>query len=434
MSALDHALQLHGQGRLDKAKQAYLEILSADPNAVDALHYLGILEHQCGRSEECLDLLARALDIAPPQAERLNDLGNVLSQLERLDDAEAAFSAAEALNPDDANLCNNLGSVLARLGRLPEAEAAYQRALAIDTGFVPALNNLGDLYARQERSDEAAQYHCRAYVSGPLHDKPKRMLGIAYYTLNRISEAAEVYRDWCAAEPHNPVARHMLAACSGQDVPARAEDAFVEAIFDEYAENFDTKLVQSLAYRGPEYIAAALAKHLPAGAGLRVLDGGCGTGLCGPVLSPYATHLTGVDLSANMLARAESRGGYDTLIKAELGDYLASQVQAFDLIVIADVLIYFGALDGVLAAAAGALGEAGILVFTVETQAADPRSPLYVIKPSGRYRHAPHYIESCLAQQGLALLSSEAVVLREESTLPVAGLVVSAQRIAAAGI
>ena len=429
MSALDHALQLHGQGRLDEARQAYLDILNAQPSDDAAMHYLGILEHQCGRSEEGLDLLARALDLGPPQADRLNDLGNVLSQLERLDDAEAAFSAAEVLSPEDANLCNNLGSVLARLDRLREAEAAFCRALAIDTGFVPALNNLGDLCTRQGRTDEAAQYHCQAFVSGPLDDKPKRMLGIAYYTLNRISEAAEVYRDWCAAEPHNPVARHLLAACSGQDVPARAEDAFVEAIFDEYAENFDTKLVQSLAYRGPEYIAVALAKHLPAHGGLRVLDGGCGTGLCGPVLAPYAAHLTGVDLSANMLVRAETRGGYDKLVKAELGDYLASQDKTFDLIVIADVLIYFGALDGVLGAAAGALTGSGLLVFTVETQAADPRSPPYVIKPSGRYRHAPQYIERCLVQHGLRLLSSDAVVIREESTLPVAGLVVSAQRI-----
>lgn len=434
MSALDHALQLHGQGRLDDARQAYLAILNAQPDDDAALHYLGILEHQCGRSEEGLDLLARALDLVPPQAERLNDLGNVLSQLERLDDAVAAFSAATELSPEDPNLSNNLGAVLARFDRLPEAEAAFRRALTIDAGFVPALSNLGDLCIRQGRSDEAAQYHCRAFVSGPLDDKPKRMLGIAYYTLHRIAEAAGVYREWCAAEPHNPVARHLLAACSGQDVPARADNAFVEAIFDEYAENFDTKLVQSLAYRGPEYIAAAIATHLPAARGLRVLDAGCGTGLCGPVLAPYAAHLTGVDLSANMLARAATRGGYNRLVKAELGEFLARQVMAFDLIVIADVLIYFGALDGVFAAAARALKGPRVLMFTVETQAADRHSPPYAIKPSGRYRHAPHYIESCLAQHGLRVLSSDAVVLREEFTQPVAGLVVSAQLIAPAHV
>lgn len=428
MPSLDHALQLHGEGRLDEARSAYLDILAEQPDADDALHYLGILEHQCGRSEAGLDLLARALDLAPPRAARLNDLGNVLSELERLDEAVEAFTVAIELDPDDANLNNNLGAVLLRQDRLPEAMAAFARALACDPDFVPALNNLGDLHSRQQQPDEAAEYYCRAFVSGPLQDKPKRMLGIAYYTLNRIEEAAAVYRAWIAEEPDNPIARHLLAACSGEDVPARADNAFVETIFDEYAEHFDTKLVKSLAYRGPEYIASALDLHLAGRTGLAVLDGGCGTGLCGPVLAPYAAHLTGIDLSANMLARAAERGGYHHLEKAELGAYLGMRRAAFDLIVIADVLIYFGALDAMFAAAAGALTAHGLLVFTVEIHAGGAQSPPFVIKPSGRYGHAPRYVEDCLAAQGFEVLTSHAVILREEFTQPVAGLVVSARR------
>lgn len=427
MSSLAHALELHGAGRFDEARDAYVEILAEQPDDADALHYLGILEHQCGRSEEGLDLLARALDIAPPQAERLNDLGNVLSELERLDEAVEAFTVAAELRPDDANLANNLGATLLRLERLPDAKAAFLRALAAEPDFVPALNNLGDLHIRQNQPDEAAEYYCRAFVTGPLNDKPKRMLGIAYYTLNRIDEAAAVYRDWIDEEPDNPIARHLLAACSGQDVPARADDAFVETVFDEYADNFDTKLVKSLAYRGPEYIATALASHLGHASGLKVLDGGCGTGLCGPVLAPYAAHLTGIDLSANMLARAAQRGGYDALHKAELGSYLASQRALFDVVVIADVLIYFGALDAIFASVAGALRHPGLLIFTVEIHAGGVQSPPYVIKPSGRYGHAPRYVEQCLTEQGFEVLSSHAVILREEFTQPVAGLVVSAR-------
>jgi predicted TPR repeat methyltransferase len=210
-------------------------------------------------------------------------------------------------------------------------------------------------------------------------------------------------------------------------VPARADDAFVETVFDEYAESFDSKLVQSLGYRGPQYIAAALAPHLSGAAQLQVLDGGCGTGLVGPVLVPYAAHLTGIDLSANMLARAAARGGYDALVKAELGAYLATQAQAFDLIVIADVLIYFGPLDGIFAAVAQALRRPGLVVFTLEIHAGGQQSPAYVIKPSGRYGHAPRYVEACLEQHGFSVLSSDAVILREEFTQPVAGLVVSAR-------
>ena len=43
--------------------------------------------------------------------------------------------------------------------------------------------------------------------------------------------------------------------------------------------------------------------------GERVLDAGCGTGLCGPLLRPYAKRLVGVDLSSGMLERARAAVG-----------------------------------------------------------------------------------------------------------------------------
>jgi predicted TPR repeat methyltransferase len=36
-------------------------------------------------------------------------------------------------------------------------------------------------------------------------------------------------------EPDNPVPRHLYAACSGEGVPERASDRYVEAEFDTFA-------------------------------------------------------------------------------------------------------------------------------------------------------------------------------------------------------
>ncbi|MCX4239251.1 class I SAM-dependent DNA methyltransferase [Paraliomyxa miuraensis] len=55
---------------------------------------------------------------------------------------------------------------------------------------------------------------------------------------------------------------------------------------------------------------------------LDVLDAGCGTGLCAPLLRPLARTLVGVDLSGKMLDQARRRGGYDELIEAELTEML----------------------------------------------------------------------------------------------------------------
>ena len=99
---------------------------------------------------------------------------------------------------------------------------------------------------------------------------------------------------------------------------------------------------------------------------LDVLDAGCGTGLCGPLVAPYARRLVGVDLSARMLRQAEERHVYDALHKFELTAYLQDNPGAFDVIVSADTLVYFGPLEQVVVAAAAALRPGGRLVFTVE--------------------------------------------------------------------
>jgi predicted TPR repeat methyltransferase len=53
-----------------------------------------------------------------------------------------------------------------------------------------------------------------------------------------------------------------------------------------------------------------------------VLDAGCGTGLCGAILAPFARRLVGVDLSEGMLAHAKAKNVYHELVKAELGGLL----------------------------------------------------------------------------------------------------------------
>jgi predicted TPR repeat methyltransferase len=106
----------------------------------------------------------------------------------------------------------------------------------------------------------------------------------------------------------NPTARHLIAAYTEQDLPDRAADEYVRQLFDGFAASFDNVL-GGLAYRAPQLVADRVATLVgPAAANLTVLDAGCGTGLCAPLIKPYARRLVGVDLSPGMLDRARLTG------------------------------------------------------------------------------------------------------------------------------
>ena len=119
----------------------------------------------------------------------------------------------------------------------------------------------------------------------------------------------------------------MLAASTGRHVPRRASDAFVVRTFDDFAASFEAKL-ESLSYRAPALVADTLADAglVPDGR-LAVLDAGCGTGLCGPLLRPYASRLVGVDLSSGMLEHARHKQIYTDLAQAELTEFLTARRQ-----------------------------------------------------------------------------------------------------------
>ena len=262
-----------------------------------------------------------------------------------------------------------------------------------------------------------------------MSDDPQSyiMLGSVYYAAGQLDQAAEVYRQWLGRDPDSEVARYMLAACTGEAVPERVPDQVVRQMFEGFAGSFE-RVLDKLEYRAPELIAGCLAAELGApDKGLDVLDAGCGTGLCGRLLAPYARRLVGVDLAPAMLAKAKARGVYDVLEAAELTAFLEGQTGAYDLVASADTLCYFGALEAVLAAAVGALRPGGRVVFTLENAAQDEGAGFH-LSPHGRYSHTKDYVRRSLAGAGLALRSLEDDVLRKEGGKAVAGLVVLAQR------
>ncbi|MDD2988633.1 MAG: tetratricopeptide repeat protein [Zoogloea sp.] len=426
--ALGLALRLHREKAYEGAEALYRRIIEAAPELADAHHFLGVLCHESGRSAEGIALIQRAIELVPDFPGFHNNLGNIHMQCGQLAEATACYGRAIQLAPDDADLHNNHGALLKAEKRFEEAAASFQRAMGLDPGNVRAYNNMGLLHAAQGQTAEAIRYYCESIGRIPGHPEAHKLLGLTYYSLGRHEEAAEVFRQWVEVAPEHPVARHMYAACSGQGVPERAADDYVEYTFDRFASSFEEQLNLKLSYQAPQLCASALTRQAGARRGLDLLDAGCGTGLCGPLVAPLCDRLVGVDLSGGMLELAATKGVYTELAKAELTEFLLGQGEVWDVIMSADTLCYFGDLRRVVAAAAGGLKADGLLVFTVE-QVDDGTPPEgFRINPHGRYSHTRGHVEEVVRAAGLALLEAGEDSLRTEGGKPVQGLVVVARK------
>lgn len=387
------AMGAHQTGRLAEAESLYLGLLGDDPGDADALHFFGLLRYQQQAVEEGERLIRASLACAPENPHAWNNLGNLLFASDRHDDAVEAYLRAVELDIELGAPWKNLGECLERSASPERAVALFRRIIESVPGFVPAYDALG------------------------------RVLRV----FGRHEEAVDVYRRWLELEPERPTARHMLAALSRNHVPERAADAYVVELFDAFADDFDDKLAR-LDYRAPELVVRRVEALLGPPAGrLRVLDTGCGTGLCGPLLRPYAAQLIGVDLSSGMIARAARRGCYDELATAELTDFLARRTADLDLMVSADTLCYFGALETVFRNARQALTPGSWFVFTLEAWREASASAAYRVEPHGRYVHGADYVCRCLLGAGFAAPSIEPVVLRKEVFEDVPGWLVAGQ-------
>jgi tetratricopeptide (TPR) repeat protein len=186
------AVMLHQGGRMSEAERAYTAILAADPHHFDALHLLGVLRQQQGRSVEALQLIAAALKTYQ-SADALANYGLVLDALERREEALASFDRALELNRDHANALNNRALTLAALGRTADAMASWDRALAVDPNHFDSLRNRGNALHDAKRHVEALADYEKALAIKPDHVDILNNRGGSLEELGRLDEAIECY-------------------------------------------------------------------------------------------------------------------------------------------------------------------------------------------------------------------------------------------------
>ena len=346
-------------------------------------------------------------------------------QAGRLEDAERHYLASLELLPDRASTLINLAATQLRLGRAQHALGSADAALRAEAGSVDALLHRGTALAQLGRADEALAAFERLLATEPTHAAAWSFSGSLLRELHRPDDAAHAYREALRHGAEPSLNGYYLASVTASDAPPTAPAAYVEALFDGYAEEFDAHLVGQLRYeahrRLVDTLTAAASRPFRS-----ALDLGCGTGLCGPLMRPMAQRLIGVDLSSGMLERARALGVYDRLECADIAAHLQHTNDQHDLVLAADVFIYVGDLASVFAGVRRVMAS-GVFCFSVETLAPGDGADFRLL-PSLRYAHSTDYILRLAAAHGFSPISLVPGPVREEQREAIDGLYVCLRR------
>lgn len=453
----DHATALHNLGvvyvyqkRLDDAIAAFEKTIEKKPDYADAYLHLGCVYVKQERWTDALTTFKKGCAIDGQHPLLWRHTGQIQQQLGQIDDAIVSYQSAIAIYPKEAMLHDLIGTAYAQIHRLDEAFDAFVIALKIDPHLTSAQHNLASLHFREKNHEKALKYWLKMLNDGP-DDHTLYNIATAYASLKRWQDAKTYfeaqlkqhpnhvpslvnlaslhikhgqtdkalgyYQKALKIDPNSQQVRYVLQALEQNDAPQpqRAPDDYIVHLFNQYADDFDDHLQHQLSYCVPQHIADLLHEHVVKAPQQEILDLGCGTGLCGQHLKPWAKKLVGVDLSDQMLQQAAKKQIYDQLHESEIHRYLQTSAP-FDLVVAGDVMPYFGDLAEILQAVHHITHPNGQFVFTVERYDGDDA---FHLSSSARFQHNVPQLLDQATQLGWQVVASEPIVSRTQQNKPV---------------
>jgi predicted TPR repeat methyltransferase len=480
-AAFAKAKALHQSGELIAAETEYeaarttLEAQSLTPPwQADLLHLLGALIIQrifpkTGKSED------------DEEGDEVAKTTLTNAQQKRCEEGLCYIEKAAELRPNDGKFLQSLGIARSKMAGCKEDDDA-QRGVLLEGAF-EAFQRAADASSRKNKRPLLMNAHFMLFhlekKKPPVRrvpvlrsileicpDDPKchYLLASCLRDLKENAEAASEFEAHIriseALPSSTPIqskvqesnaqyrvasARHWAAVLRGKTT-ACAPEEYVSSVFDDYADKFESHLVNELEYQTPQVLQqqlAAVLRSFGASSLGRVVDLGCGTGLMGPLVKELGAvdSLEGIDLSARMLDKAKDKGVYDVLRRCNLEDAFVPRTgivsegtsaldptpdanDLFGLVVASDVFVYVGDLSSVFAVAKRWIHPKGLFGFSVE-DALDDKQPSetlgYRLTDTGRYVHTAKYVRKLALEHRFDISSQKAMILRYNGGKPVHG-------------
>lgn len=300
-----------------------------------------------------------------------------------------------------------------------QARTFFEAALNLDAHHAKTLSNLGGVYYMLRQFHKAEHTLRAAIKENPDNYMAYYNLGMVLKEKGKTQDALSLFQMTLRLNPGHASATQMAAALSG-DRERQPHQDFIRMLFDQYARNFDDAMGKDLRCIVPSVLYERIQEKIANKVFFEnVLDLGCGTGLSGLPFRAQAKNLVGVDLSKNMLDIARQKGIYDALHHRNITLFLRETAQRFNLIILADVLVYLGNLATVFHALDRVLTEGGMITFS--TEKTENEADDYVLQKSGRYAYSRQYIERVCAKNGYRQLDCSDGPLRLEGGIQIIG-------------
>lgn len=423
---VNNGIALSQDNLFDEAAKCFEYSLALSPHQPETWMLLGLARKQLGDLTGAQEAYQRTLDQDPTEHAAWELMAVVKEEQRDFTGAVDCLEARVKLSDASSAVLANLGRLQYQVGQFAESCLAYEQAVRLEPGnrhhremrrksafLRDALlcENIDDALANYRRSYPASKSIPGEEIKNLFHSAFSILSGFGH-----LEAAARVGRKYFELWPDCPALRYLFSAVTAEKTFDRSPPECVAEQFDAFAEGFEKQLVRVLGYDVPAKLCSLVREMTPAGKLYDTLDAGVGTGLCGPHLRSISWTLAGVDLSSKMLEQAEKKKTYDTLVCEDLISFLQRSATQFDLIVAADVLIYFGDLAPLFSAVGKALRPGGLFAISTELLSGEG----YRLLPSGRFAHAPEYVSSQAGQHFAEVLRKETTI-RLEANKPVAG-------------
>jgi len=387
--------------RFDTALELYEKMYKLNPQSYNAIFNIANTCYNLGQYIRAIEFATMAIDKRPTSAEPYIIAGNSYIELARNEDATNCLKKAAEIAPTSDWLCNSIANLFQKMGNWKQCLHYAWKAIALKGQHVTLDDQINFAYFLYEVSEE---------------------------TQNR--DLVEKYLTrWEEMFPDNTIIHHTCSALRNVQDVTTMDLTYVKGLFDGFASSFDD-ILGELDYRVPQLIAENLKNYLKTKLfkKRRILDLGCGTGLCTEALKQYFPNeeFYGVDISDKMLEQAEKKGIYQELYADDIINFLKANQQLFHAVVAGDVLTYIGELKPLFHVLTTAVKFNGFLAFSISKNTVNNND--YFLMPSGRFVHTLNYVFRILKYCGFKVLSAEEATLRHEGAREVKGYVIVAQK------